>query len=260
MAAFLQWTAWTMTTPPLYGAFHLLFFIVGTAAAVGLALLLYSFSDRITFNQVIGCTGLLLAVGEIYKQLFYYYILNEHSYDWWLFPFQLCSLPMYLCLALPFIHQMRLRKIICTFLVDFNMMGAIAAFIDPSGILHGYWTLTLHGLLWHLLLIFVGIYILLMHQADLTPAGFRQTLPLFAVFSAIAEILNIVLHRMGTVNLFYISPYVPSTQLIFKDIDRLLGRPAGIILYLIAILAGAGLIHAICSLCNARRPHQINAH
>ena len=248
-----------MTAPMVYGPFHLLFFTIGTAAMLLTAWLLRSFTSLKMNNHVLAVTGIILAIGEIYKQLFFYCIIGKGSYDWWLFPFQLCSLPMYLCLLLPFLHNERRRKIVCTFLLDFNMMGAIATFIDPSGILHDYWTLTLHGLIWHLILIFIGFFIVLTRQADLSPKGFKATLPLFAFFCITAEILNVVLHPHGAINLFYISPYEISTQLLFSDIDRIFGRIAGICLYILAMIAGAYLIHTLAGLYNARHPQQVDS-
>ena len=133
-----------------------------------------------------------------------FYVVNDHVYDWWIFPFQLCSLPMYLCPLLIMIHNKKRHRILCTFLLDFNMMGAVATFIDPSGIFHPYWMLTLHGILWHLMLIFVGFVIIFSHEADLTTRGFLRTLPLFAFFCLAAEVLNGILHRFSAANLFYL--------------------------------------------------------
>ena len=162
------------------------------------------------------------------------------------------------------IHNEKRHRILCTFLLDFNMMGAVATFIDPSGIFHPYWTLTLHGVLWHLMLIFVGFVIIFSRKADLTTKGFLRTLPLFAFFCLAAEVLNSILHRFSAANLFYISPWEMSTQLLFGDIDRTLGRPVGIILYILAMIAGAWLIHntarKITAVVSTSAPHQHAPH
>lgn len=255
----LRLTAWPMTPPVLYGPFHLTAAFGGSAAAIFAAWKVSSINNRTSkdnrntsnqdsrrrFDRIMLISGVILLIGELYKQLMNFYVVNGHVYDWWIFPFQLCSLPMYLCPLLILIHNEKRHRILCTFLLDFNMMGAIATFIDPSGIFHPYWTLTLHGVLWHLMLIFVGFIIIFSHEADLTTSGFIQTLPLFAFFCFVAEILNGVLHRFGAANLFYISPWEISTQLLFGDIDRIFGRPVGIILYIMAMTAGAWLIHNI---------------
>ncbi len=44
--------------------------------------------------------------------------------------------------------------------------------------------------------------------------------------------------------MFYISPYHASSQPVFRELDLCLGKPLGTALYLLATLAGAGLIHA----------------
>lgn len=247
----LRLTSWPMTPPVLYGPFHLIAAFGGSAIAILAAWRFSSINNcntnnrdnRRSFDQIMLVSGVILLIGELYKQLMNFYIVNNHAYDWWIFPFQLCSLPLYLCPLLILIHNEKRHRILCTFLLDFNMMGAVATFIDPSGIFHPYWTLTLHGVLWHLMLIFVGFVIIFSRKADLTTKGFLRTLPLFAFFCLAAEVLNSILHRFSAANLFYISPWEMSTQLLFGDIDRTLGRPVGILLYILAMIAGAWLIH-----------------
>lgn len=49
--------------------------------------------------------GILMAASEIWKQLTLTFLINHGAYDWWYFPFQLCSIPMYICLILPVISK-----------------------------------------------------------------------------------------------------------------------------------------------------------
>lgn len=268
----LRLTSWPMTPPVLYGPFHLIAAFGGSAIAILAAWRFSSINNcntnnrdnRRSFDQIMLVSGVILLIGELYKQLMNFYIVNNHAYDWWIFPFQLCSLPLYLCPLLILIHNEKRHRILCTFLLDFNMMGAVATFIDPSGIFHPYWTLTLHGVLWHLMLIFVGFVIIFSRKADLTTKGFLRTLPLFAFFCLAAEVLNSILHRFSAANLFYISPWEMSTQLLFGDIDRTLGRPVGILLYILAMIAGAWLIHntarKITAVASTSAPHQHAPH
>lgn len=268
----LRLTSWPMTPPVLYGPFHLIAAFGGSAIAILAAWRFSSINNcntnnrdnRRSFDQIMLVSGVILLIGELYKQLMNFYIVNNHAYDWWIFPFQLCSLPLYLCPLLILIHNEKRHRILCTFLLDFNMMGAVATFIDPSGIFHPYWTLTLHGVLWHLMLIFVGFVIIFSRKADLTTKGFLRTLPLFAFFCLAAEVLNSILHRFSAANLFYISPWEMSTQLLFGDIDRTLGRPVGILLYILVMIAGAWLIHntarKITDVVSTSAPHQHAPH
>ena len=153
----LTLTAWSMTPPAVWSPFHLAFMLIGILLAAFAAWKLRTRSEAFRLHLLFAC-GVFLAFSEVYKQLFLYYIENNRHYDWWYFPFQLCSLPMYLCLLLPFVPH-KYQRIFCTFMYNYNLLGAVMVFIDPSGLMHPYWTLTLHGFIWHILLIFIGLLI-----------------------------------------------------------------------------------------------------
>ena len=95
MYELMQLTAWGMEKPKAYGAFHLVFMIGGLFLCVLFAFLLRKASDKANKIIIFSC-GAFLAVCEVYKQLFYTFYIGEGSYQWWIFPFQLCSVPMYL--------------------------------------------------------------------------------------------------------------------------------------------------------------------
>ena len=69
---------------------------------------------------------------------------------------------------------------------------------------------------------------------------------LFLLLAGIAELLNCLLHTRGSIDMFYISPWEPSTQVILRSVANRFGRGVEIVLYLCLILTGAGLIH-VCS-------------
>ena len=84
-ACFLQKTAWTMTVPRPYSCFHLLFCGIGIILVGFLVHILCKKCYKIPYVPFYGC-GLVLALGELYKQLFLYQIVNQGRYDWWYFP------------------------------------------------------------------------------------------------------------------------------------------------------------------------------
>lgn len=121
--AFFQATAWTMDTPKPYGAFHLVLTVLGVSLSIFLARK-FSFRkekpDRIPFFFM----RLILGLTELYKQGFIYYIENGRTYDWWYFPFQLCSVPMYLGLFIPMVPA-RIRNV-------FYLLSRISVFLAGS--------------------------------------------------------------------------------------------------------------------------------
>ncbi len=197
-------------------------------------------TDRILF-----ASGLILASGELYKQLFLYYHINHGIYDWWFFPFQLCSVPMYLCLLAPFLKQGKIKTALLTFMQDYNLMGGIAALAVPEGFSHIHWSLTLHGYLWHILLIVIGAVIWMSGDSDLSSRGFIRTIPVFVVCCCIATLINVFAPGHGQADMFYISPYHPSTQILFHDLALDFGIHTANLFYLAAVCLGGYLVHLL---------------
>ena len=181
---------------------------------------------------------------ELYKQAFLYVIEFHGHFDWWYFPFQLCSLPMYLCLLLPFVPH-KYQRIFCTFMYNYNLLGAVMVFVDPSGLMHPYWTLTLHGFIWHILLIFIGLLIAFSRMVLPTAKGFWQSTAVFAVGCVIATIINVTSHPYGNADMFYITPYYATTQIVYSQIAAKLGIFAGNAVYVLSIILGAWLLHLV---------------
>ena len=202
----LTLTAWSMTPPAVWSPFHLVFMLIGIPLAAFAAWKLRTRSEAFRLHLLFAC-GVFLAFSEVYKQLFLYYIENNRHYDWWYFPFQLCSLPMYLCLLLPFVPH-KYQRIFCTFMYNYNLLGAVMVFVDPSGLMHPYWTLTLHGFIWHILLIFIGLLIAFSRMVLPTAKGFWQSTAVFAVGCVIATIINVTSHPYGNADMFYITRQV----------------------------------------------------
>lgn len=254
-------------------------------------------------NLLLNLPAVLLPLSEVWKQL----LLtagNGGAYLWWYFPFQLCSMPLYLLplRQLLLAWQQRRRrtaqkaeahKAICSpiqnsssgnplacafiirtltdFLADFGLLAGVFAFADQTGMQYALPVLTLHSYLWHFTMIFLGLFLhfsgsarksagnkpavnkpAVQPELPAEPDSFsfqkslKSFLPpalLFLLLAGIAELLNCLLHTKGTIDMFYISPWEPSTQVILRSVAGRFGRGPEIILYLCLILTGAGLIH-----------------
>lgn len=128
MENFLNATAWTMAEPKPYGLFHIVMLLVGIPVSIALAWKLRRVSDR-SYHRILFAIAVILLLSELYKQLFHFYVMDNKTYDWWIFPFQLCSLPIYLCAILPFMKKSRWLIPLETFLMDFNLLGGLMALL-----------------------------------------------------------------------------------------------------------------------------------
>lgn len=188
--------------------------------------------------------GCFFLFSEIIKQLTLTFVLNDGSYNWWYFPFQLCSLPMYLLLIYLRAKSASARQVLLTFFMTYNLLGGIAVFFDTSGMHYPLAILTVHSYLWHILLILLGIYsgYLLLHSTHLSWMLFLKSTLLYGISCLIAEFLNLTISPYGNINMFYINPRFRMEQVFFCKIADHLGNFTGIVSYLLGTILGAMLL------------------
>ena len=202
------------------------------------------------YTRFLFICGIIIFLSEIWKQYCITFIINEHHYDWWYFPFQLCSIPMYVCLLLPFVRE-KARDILLTFLKTFGLMGGIFTFFDTSGLHYPYAPLTAHSYLWHVLLIILGIVSGICQRKKECPKNkdtarkFSGSAFIYLTCCALATAFNLAFYPYGNINMFYISPHYSMGQKVFKEIAALTGNAAGILIYIAANLIGAYIIFKI---------------
>lgn len=244
MQEFFKWTAWEMERPQSYGAFHLIFALTGIAVCIVLAYLLRKTSDKANRALLLG-VGIFLIIAELYKQFFYYFVVHDCYYPAWIVPFQLCSVPMYLCVFCGLCKNEKINAWFYDFMFAFNLLGGAISFTEPSGLNHPYLMLTLHAYIWHLSLVFLGFYLYFSKRACNDWKGYFKGLAIFFACAGIAQILNVTLIKYDTVNMFFISPYVRSSIVVFKDFWENLGWFANMCLFLLALVIGGAVVYYV---------------
>ena len=248
MKAFFEWTAWEMEKPKSFGPWHLVFLLVGIPLAITVAFLIRKMSDKKSRVMLL-CISIFLMLFELYKQLFYYFIMNGESYPLWIIPFQLCSVPMYLFFLVSVVRNRKFNNWLYEFMFAFNLFGGFITFMEPSGLNHPYVVLTLHAYLWHLMLIFLGFYFYFSKRAGRSWKGFFKGLAVLGIVVVIAQIINIISQGAGGCNMFYISPYVASPLFFFKDFYLQNGWIASMSLYLFGLVLASAIIYFAAFLC-----------
>lgn len=236
-------TAWEMTPPKAYGAFHLLFVVIGFAVCFGAAYGLRNAGER-WMKRILLTVGVVLALGEVYKQLFYTFYIGGGAYQWWIFPFQLCSVPMYLCILAPLLPWKKVQHGMYHFMMLYNLLGGAISFAEPSGLIHPYWTLTLHAFIWHMLLVFVGLYLGLSHQIEVRRHTYRNASLVFLALCVMAFCINLIFWEAsgGSINMFFVGPK-NSSLAVFSTIAKTFGWYVSTALYIPAVCLGTYVIY-----------------
>lgn len=240
--AFFESVAIPMERIPSYGLFHILYTLLGFALCAFLAWKLRKVGDK-TANRILFLVGLVLAASEVFKQLFYYFALLDNRYSWGDFPFQLCSVPIYLCLIAPWLKPGKIKRGMFSFMALFNLLGGAISFAEPSGLLLDDHFLTIHALLWHMMLVFIGLFLCMSGRGGNRIGDYKGAAWTFIGLSAVAFGLNcFVQFGLGEqMNMFFVGPG-DSPIVVFKQFSQWFGWYVNTPIYIFAMCLGAYLV------------------
>lgn len=159
------------------------------------------------------------------------------------FPFQLCSVPMYLGLFCALCKNEKINSYLYEFMFAVNMFGGLMAFIEPSGINHPYLTITLHAYIWHASLIFLGLYLYFSGRACRDVYSYRKSAMIYLCSCVLAQTFNLIF--AGEVNCFYISPYIRSPLAVFKNIYEACGWVVNMILIILGVFIASAVVYYV---------------
>ena len=201
--------------------------------------------------------GLILISTEIYKQILFAYHYNfEGDYRWSLFPFQLCSIPMYTSAIMPLARNEKLRKSLFSFMALYGMLGGLSVTLYQSSVLtREDYSLDYQSIIWHFALIALGIYSAT--YLNIGSLSFKKSLKLyqygtfaFLGFLILAEIINLLIvlnHGYNEFtaggNMFYISMFMFNLDIpVLSTITSTCGWYVGFIGYTFVLMLGAFVI------------------
>jgi hypothetical protein len=157
-----------------------------------------------------------------------------------------------------------------TFLATYSLTGALAALMIPEDFLRSYVSLTVHGFIWHGLLIFISLTVILSGMSDLSLRSFAGASGLFLLFCAVAVLINILTEPVMSAAssqglipntyaaMFYLNPYHLSPQPVVDTVQRAVGIPAGLVLYVIAVILASGAVCLVLRLLTAKSEQSKN--
>ena len=254
MDSFISWldsvidsTGCVTAVPKGYGPLHILTTVFGFAICGFLAWKLRNVSEKGS-RRIIFVSGMILVFLDMYKQLFYHFYVDEGEpgYTWWILPFQLCNIAMYFCIIAPFLKKGKLQKNMYSFMMLYNLLGGGISFLEPSGMLHAYPTLTAVSLIWHLMLVFVGLYLLFSGRGGYTKKDYLLSTWTFLSLCVIAFSINLIFWKPsgGTINMFFVGP-ANNSIFVFKQIAERFGWYVATMFYIPALCTGAYMIFLV---------------
>lgn len=147
-------------------------------------------------------------------------------------------------------------------MVLYNLLGGAIAFAEPSGLLHGHLFLTIHSCVWHMLLVFVGLFLCMSRRGGTEMSDFFSATWIFYILCGAAFALNcFVQFGLGQeMNMFFVGPG-NSPIIVFKQFSEWFGWYINTPIYMLAVSLGAYLLFVLnyWSL-NKNLPHMKKRH
>lgn len=251
--------------PGIFSWFHLLWIGIMIAAAVILSLTVArkhsAKADRIT----VGVFSVILILCEVFKQLFWFEFYGYYRFE--IFPYQFCSVPIYVAIFATLIPVARVREICYRFLAFYGIIGGLSVMLVPNAVLYTYFIpMSIHAMLWHSVLVVMGVYLIVSRGYGKRLRELRAPALLFLGFVALAIIGNVLVYKLhlGTpacqpgdnLSMFYISPYYP-TQLPVLGIVQEFSYPLFVLCYLVIFNGFSCIVWGVTRLVRKLRREQI---
>lgn len=232
----------SMPRPVSFGWFHFLCLGIVIVAAVLLAWFGRKTTDK--QNRIIMLVlSLTMIIFEIYKQLNYSYTwtTDTWSYQWYAFPFQFCSTPMFIGLIAACIPKGRVQEAMFCFLGTFGLFAGLSVMLYPNDVFINTIGINIQTMLHHGIMLIMGVYVLSSGRAKLKWTTILKASIVFVALTAMAIIMDIIYVKAGgnqTFNMFYISPYfectLPVLSLIYLKVPYYVFLPIYILGFMLA--------------------------
>jgi len=222
--------------------FHYLALAIAILASVLATLYLRNADDKKLRRFLLGFSGLLLGF-EAYKQLIFSYQANW-SYQWYAFPFQFCSTPMYVALVAGLTKKKKIQQALVNFLGTYGLFAGLAVMVYPNDVFISTIGINIQTMVHHGAMKVVGIA-LLANKVPLSSKSILSAAAVFTVLVSIAILLNFV-HTTwiqdGTFNMFFINPAFRNHLPILSQIEPLVPHSVFVLIYIIGFALVAYLM------------------
>lgn len=236
-----------METPKPYGWFHVLSMGITALTTFIMCRMIKKPSEK-TVRKILLITALTVIILEIYKQINFTFSFDGNTitkdYQWYAFPFQFCSTPMYVGLLAALIKNPKVHNSLCAYLSTFSLFAGTAVMLYPTSVFISTIGINIQTMVCHGSMISIGIFLLYSGYVKIEHKTIIRAVPIFSTMLLIAISLNELARISGileseTFNMFFISPYCEPSLPVFSLLQPMLPFPVEIIVYIIGFSIAA---------------------
>ena len=224
-----------MPIPTLFGWFHILCLIL-TALVTFFLIKKYKDSSDKVFRKIILISWLIIVIFEGYKQLNFSFNVDDltWNYNWYYFPYQFCSTPLYVLPFIIFCKEGKFRDAFLAYTITYAFFGGLAVMIYPGDVYIETIGINIQTMVHHGSQVVLGIFVAVHERKKFGKKFFALAIPVFVVAVLIALAFNVIGHFVipdEGLNMFYVGPYKNCTLPLLNVIYPLVPWPVFFILY-----------------------------
>lgn len=235
-----------MVKPEPYGWFHLLWLAITAAVAVYLGYFRRNDNPE-KIRRAVLWTAVIVAVLELYKQINYSFSYTDgiaYDYQWYAFPFQFCSTPMYIGLLAGLTKKGRIHNAACAYLATYAVFAGVCVMFYPTTVFIDTIGINIQTMICHGSMIWIGVYLLATGYVKVEHKTILRAIPVFAVCVALAAIGNEIAYRTGLLatedfNMFFISPYCDPHLPVYSLVQGVVPFPLCLVIYVLGFSLAA---------------------
>ena len=185
-----------MGTPKQFGLFHWcsIFILILTI------IFLYKFRKHLSpqrVRKIILYTSILLLISEVYIQVHHSFSIVENNikfeYQWFFFPWQFCSTPMYIGVLSAIIKKGKFQDALYAFLATYSVAAGTIVMVYPTAVFTDTIGLNIGTMFGHGSMVAMGACLFasgIVKPEPTEPKTLLKALPVFATVFSVALILN----------------------------------------------------------------------
>lgn len=249
VASLLRFLDTSMPTPTLYGWYHLMWLAI---VAIVTWLLCRDFSKTCKDRSVplVLWTSVLVIALEVYKMVNYSFSYEDgvkFDFQWYAFPFQFCSTPMYVGLLAGLSKKGKFHDALCAYLATFSVFAGACVMFYPGDVFIDTVGINVQTMVCHGSMLVMGVYLLYTGHVKAEHKTILRASAVFLVCVILAALMNEHAHSTGllereTFSMFFISPYCDPHLPVYSLVQGVVPFPLCLVLYVLGFSLAAYLM------------------
>lgn len=236
-------------TPELFGWYHMASLVLTVLVTVALCYHHKNDSPR-RVRMVVLLTAIIVTLAEIYKQINYSFSYTNgitFDYQWYAFPFQFCSTPMYVGLLAGVRPKGKLQDALYAYLATFAVFAGTCVMIYPGDVFVGTLGINVQTVICHASMICIGVYLFYTGTVKLEHRTIMKAMAVFSCTVSMAVLFNEIAYWTGllereTFNMFFISRHCDPSLAVYSLVQKTVPYPWCLLIYVLGFTLASYLI------------------